>query len=557
MESISCSLLDSTFAETQEDFYASGTYKVQGASIEVRPDAISLDYHTAYTYGPTEQGSSDSGIVEKVWRASVKESNNTGSIYLARQTDDGTNWRNTASLFTYDATIPIDEIDLAFAADARAIISAQRKTGNPAILSGSEIWLYWFNPVQQQFVFEKIGVGKTPRVVMDSPSTPEDSDVLLFYVKNDVGHIYYRQQRDQYAIERWIPAPTPSSVSGTLMGSLSGTLSGSFTGSAIGSFRGILTGTFEGRIIGTGSGISTGSLYEVGTFAFTGSMDGTLTGSLSGSLLGFLNNNSYSGSGVISGSILGIMTGSISGACTGTIFRRRNYTFSGSFNGSVTGSATGTMEGTSTNVMLFDYLDGYMTGSLSGSMIGEVVGIPVGSQVPLFQIFLEDANKLRDGRVTFYYSLRNLLSGKYQVRRFDSVLYPIVSPTDRVIPTVQFLSSSLVEEVLIYGQIPFQQDDLKFKNISVQTGSMIDVVQVFDLRSTDSLQFNNISVVTSSLTNIVLIYSGSTAIVDSLAFKNIGIVTSSLSTVVISSTLSGSEHTFGNMSITVVSGSLG
>lgn len=96
---------------------------------------------------------------------------------------------------------PIDEIDVAFEQAGRAVVVAQRTT-----LGNQFIWIYWFDPFVNAFVFKNFGPGRNPRVILDDPFDTTNSDVLIFYVTLDEQRIVYRQQRDRYDIVYETPA---------------------------------------------------------------------------------------------------------------------------------------------------------------------------------------------------------------------------------------------------------------------------------------------------------------------------------------------------------------
>lgn len=450
-----CSILDPIYRETQTEWEASGTAVVQGTSITARPDALSIDYQTAYTYGPIATGSISAGLVEKVWRARNVWSNNTGSIVLTREGDSG-GWNPELTLFTYTGS-RIDELDLVFSSDGRAAIAAQRQTGNPAALSGSQIWLYWFNPNINNFTFQNFGTGSTPRVILDSPELPDQSDVLLLYVRDSTGNVYFRQQRDQYGIEYYVPVPVPVAASGTLAGELSGSLSGSFTGSGIVTSSPIFSGSLFGSLVGIFSGSSTGTLaVENLATTFSGSAFGTLSGTLNGQLTGTLNGSPFTGvSSSLSGTLVGSMTGTFNGTLSGsTVFRRRTAPFNGSFTGLASGTVNGTVDGTIFGpAFTRGVTTGYMTGSISGTYTGERAG--TFSEVlsaDVYDVYLEDAVKLRDNRIAIYYSLRNSLTAKWEVKRFESILYPIPVDVEGFDIGLSYITSSLRNVLVNYSQ---------------------------------------------------------------------------------------------------------
>lgn len=81
------------------------------------------------------------------------------------------------------------------------------QNGRPQVFfnTGSELCLWWYDPVAGANRTTAFGVGSNPFCTFDLKYgvDTEFSDVLLFYLRE--GAIYYRQQRDRYTIEY----PTP------------------------------------------------------------------------------------------------------------------------------------------------------------------------------------------------------------------------------------------------------------------------------------------------------------------------------------------------------------
>lgn len=109
-------------------------------------------------------------------------------------------WEEEVPLFRFVGTA-IDEFDAAFEQAGRIVVAAQR-----TILGRQEIWLYWFDPFQNRFVFQFLAVGRNPRCILDDPLDTTNSDVLVFYVTLDEQRVVYRQQRDRYAVVYNTPA---------------------------------------------------------------------------------------------------------------------------------------------------------------------------------------------------------------------------------------------------------------------------------------------------------------------------------------------------------------
>lgn len=179
------------FREFWADF-KSGIEILSGVSIDRRPDAVSLDYLTAFAPGPVALGDNSQGLVARVWRVRADSSR----VYYSRGAQSS--WEKEKILFTYSGP-PIVEIDAAFEQNGRFVVAAERHTG----LNGApEIWIYWFDPQlgggQGGFVFQNFGAGRTPRVVLDNPLDSANSDVQVFYISDSDDAVVHRQQRDRY-----------------------------------------------------------------------------------------------------------------------------------------------------------------------------------------------------------------------------------------------------------------------------------------------------------------------------------------------------------------------
>ncbi|HDS1207485.1 TPA: hypothetical protein QDZ84_002500 [Shewanella algae] len=81
------------------------------------------------------------------------------------------------------------------------------QNGRPLVFfnTGSELRLWWYDPIAEQNTTTVFGIGTNPFCTLDLKYgvDTEYSDVLLFYVRDNA--IYYRVQRDRYAVEY----PTP------------------------------------------------------------------------------------------------------------------------------------------------------------------------------------------------------------------------------------------------------------------------------------------------------------------------------------------------------------
>lgn len=187
--------------EYKADFQVS-TF-LNNTSLDLRPDAISFDYKTAFTFGPTNINDVSQGFLNKVWKIRADNDNN---VWYASST--GNEWTEETLLFSYTG-LPIEEIDCTFEQTGRLVITAQRNTGTN---DTSEVWLYWFDPLLGDFTFVNLGPGRTPRIGLDNIFNLANSDVLLFYANDLDNKISYRVQRDRYAIEYDLPNSTSENV---------------------------------------------------------------------------------------------------------------------------------------------------------------------------------------------------------------------------------------------------------------------------------------------------------------------------------------------------------
>lgn len=165
---------------------------LESSSITLRPDAVSFDYKTAFTLGPTEIGGGAGGFLfEKVWKIRADDNNN-----VWYSVEEGVGWSAEGLLFSFSGSSAI-EIDAAFEQQGRLNVVVQRNTG---IDNAPEVWLYWFDPILNNFTFQNLGTGRTPRISLDDWQTLTDSDILVFYVNDTVDRIQYRVQRDRFNI---------------------------------------------------------------------------------------------------------------------------------------------------------------------------------------------------------------------------------------------------------------------------------------------------------------------------------------------------------------------
>lgn len=192
--------------EFREDFNTE-FHEVDGASIDLRPDAISVDHHTAFTLGPVELADPSEGLLARVWRAQVES--DTVMVCSAWMNNGG--WNEPVPLFHVDDGLgPLTEIDFAFEQTGNPVVCAERPTGPDG---SPEVWVYFYDATIPGPVFRNFGPGRTPRALLDRPLEIGDSDVCVFYVDDEAGRIVYRQQRERYETVH----PTPA---GRILGSV-------------------------------------------------------------------------------------------------------------------------------------------------------------------------------------------------------------------------------------------------------------------------------------------------------------------------------------------------
>lgn len=129
-----------TTYEKQADF-ETGTQAVRDASTARRPDAISLDFLTAWTTGPAAIGDAETeGPESRLWRARVLIQ---GTIWLARSTLARDSWEPEVAVVKYSGNDPIEELAVGFTMWGDLVIIAQRPTGPGGT---PELWIASNNP---------------------------------------------------------------------------------------------------------------------------------------------------------------------------------------------------------------------------------------------------------------------------------------------------------------------------------------------------------------------------------------------------------------------------
>ncbi len=190
--------LSSGAREYQADFEQSG-FSLSGTSTTRRPDAISLDYLTAFTLGPYAIGDVNTeGSYSRAWKARVAGN----LVYIAKANDTNTAWAAEMLLFT-NTGAAIREIDVAFEQLGRPVVCAEKADGH--------IWIYFYDPVTPAgFKFLDFGLGRTPRCVLDNPPDVTDSDVVVFFIDDVQNRIVHLTQRDRYLVRVAVALPVTS-----------------------------------------------------------------------------------------------------------------------------------------------------------------------------------------------------------------------------------------------------------------------------------------------------------------------------------------------------------
>ena len=139
--------------------------------------------------GPLVLSASGGDIAAAWWLFEYKE----GAVYAAR-------YNQTTEQFeaeTLIVTVP----------EVKRLSATFDQLGRPLVFfdTGTDLKLYWFDPVLDANTITEFGEGKYPFATFDirwDTSNPR-SDVMLIYIRD--GGIYYRLQRDRYNIEHATP----------------------------------------------------------------------------------------------------------------------------------------------------------------------------------------------------------------------------------------------------------------------------------------------------------------------------------------------------------------
>lgn len=195
--------------DTKSDFETPlGQVVTVNLSTEHRPDALSPDYRTAFTYGPLNLGDTANGVLQKIWKATATTGSGTTTVDIIREDMAGYSTSSTLFSFNHVASGTLQEIDFCFSTDTRPVVCAELSNAQ-----SSSIFLYWFNPFSAAFEFKRfVTSGSTPRLIIDNTDPRLQSDVLLFYMSGSQNEVKFLQQRDQYNVVRSIPLPVTASA---------------------------------------------------------------------------------------------------------------------------------------------------------------------------------------------------------------------------------------------------------------------------------------------------------------------------------------------------------
>lgn len=164
-------------------------------SITARPDTFTFNMLVIPTIGPDAISDASKGFLARVWKVDASV---FGEVWLSRSTttveewqngDTGT-WEAAVLLFTYNGT-PINEVDVGFDQNGGIVVCAERS---------GEVWIFWQDPRVGDYVFDPLVVGRTPRILLDSPQLIEESDLLLFYINDATDRVEFRVQRELYEV---------------------------------------------------------------------------------------------------------------------------------------------------------------------------------------------------------------------------------------------------------------------------------------------------------------------------------------------------------------------
>lgn len=151
-------------------------------NVMLNPDANARSPLVDYELGGVAIGDPSQGLQAITWMC-----------YLADNSSDVMLKPGDGSPVFFASIANVTEIALAFDQNMRPMIAYET--------SGS-IALRWYDPVLSGYTTTVFGAGRNPRLTLDDKRTfnLNNSDVILAYIRGD--GLYYRQQRDRFAVER-------------------------------------------------------------------------------------------------------------------------------------------------------------------------------------------------------------------------------------------------------------------------------------------------------------------------------------------------------------------
>ncbi len=159
-----------------------------------RPDALCLDFRTAFTLGPLFRQDSSQGNLARVWKCWVDSAN---KVWLQRANNTSDGWDAAEEVFSFVGVAGV-EVDVAFDQNTNVVISVNRETGAGGV---QEVWLYYYDTLTAAYIFANICEGRCAKVILDDVLDAVNSDVLLFYMKDSINKLCVRSQRERYLDE--------------------------------------------------------------------------------------------------------------------------------------------------------------------------------------------------------------------------------------------------------------------------------------------------------------------------------------------------------------------
>lgn len=150
----------------------------------LNPDAINRSALIDYEQGGVAINDVSQGMQAITWTCFVVPGTSTVKLQAG-----------TAEPFDFLGISGIEELAISFDQLMRPVF---------AYMISGQLYLYWYDPVPQQFVFSSFGPGRFPRLSLDDKRAfnVSNSDVIFAYMRDDA--LYYRLQRDRYTVERLV-----------------------------------------------------------------------------------------------------------------------------------------------------------------------------------------------------------------------------------------------------------------------------------------------------------------------------------------------------------------